>query len=489
MTVNPTTARLTRHDAADIQTTSSLPSSPPPAATAEDGPGDIAIERAEQPGSPAFSTTSTADEGGSSPILPSLPAPTFNGRTLDLLKTPPSVSGPRSVQSDTSHYYTASWGSPYQQPAAGTTQPRPYSHSLALSSEASDDSPIRHLEFHTPYLRPAPNFVPASTDLDFVSHDGLISAAVLANRARRPPTGLTEDWIRQHTGGESAERNHWLSDDEPGDSEHSSLSGSISGDSREWVEADIDPRTPTLRRFLESRQQTRSERKGHRRGPSTETLKQADFSGSSRGNMAAVAENEPEVEMGEAQSSPVKDPPPTPPPKELPEWRAAALPAVAEAPAPVPTPAPGPPRLKKKIPWKGKNIMVQLPWDDERGQKGKAPTPMNQKDVDAMVKDWEQLGYDTTGFNLGPAEPDAEEGSQGQSRGIWPYDQDMLSERAQRSYRVSIPDRRGEFLEFFLSFLHAQLFVVGLHSSALVEATLIPLHSSRWRRMLISTST
>ncbi|KAE9365485.1 hypothetical protein N431DRAFT_353655 [Stipitochalara longipes BDJ] len=158
--------------------------------------------------------------------------------------------------------------------------------------------------------------------------------------------------------------------------------------------------------------------------------------------MAAVNENDPEVEMGEAQSSPVKDAPPTPPPKELPQWRAASLPAFVEAPPAVPTPAPGPPRLKKKIPWKGKNILVLLPWDDERGQRGKAPSPLNQKDVDAMVKEWEQLGYDTTGFNLGPTSPNAEEGSQGQSRGIWPYDQDILNERAQRSYKVSIPDRR-----------------------------------------------
>jgi hypothetical protein len=467
--------RLTRHDSADIQTTSSLPLSPPPAAAAEDGPGNIDSQRAEQPGSPAFSTTSTADEGGSSPVLPPLPAPTFNGRTLDILKTPPSVSAPRSVQSDNTHYYTASWGSPYQESAVGATQPRSHSHSLTLSSEPSDDSPIRHLEFHTPYLRPAPNFVPATSDLDFVSHDGLISAAVLANRARRPPTGLTEDWIRQHTGGESAERNHWLSDDEPGDSEHSSLSGSISGDSRNWAEPNIDPRTPTPKRFLESRQNTRSERKTHRRGPSTETLKQADFSSSLGLNMAAVNENEPEVEMGEIQSSPVKDPPPTPPPKELPAWRAASLPAVVEAPAPVPTPAPGPPRLRKKIPWKGKNIMVQLPWDDERGQKGKAPTPMNQKDVDAMVKEWEQLGYDTTGFNLGPTAPDAEEGSQGQSRGIWPYDQDMWNERTQRSFRVSIPDRRGEFSCFLFRFLKASLV---FSEDVRLDLRSFPLHSS-----------
>jgi hypothetical protein len=74
---------------------------------------------------------------------------------------------------------------------------------------------------------------------------------------------------------------------------------------------------------------------------------------------------------------------------------------------------------------------------------------MKEKDVEAMLKEWEQFGYDTTGFNLGPASPGAEEGSQGQSRGVWPIAQDMLNEKAQRSFRVSIPDRRGEFWYFF----------------------------------------
>jgi hypothetical protein len=194
--------------------------------------------------------------------------------------------------------------------------------------------------------------------------------------------------------------------------------------------------------------------------------------------MAAVNEHDPEVEMGEMQSSPVKDAPPTPPPKELPQWRAASLPAFVEAPPAAPTPAPGPPRLKKKIPWKGKNIMVLLPWDDERGQKGKAPAPMNQKDVDAMVREWEQLGYDTTGFNLGPTSPDTEEGSQGQSRGIWPYDQDVLIERSERSFKVNIPDRRGEFWCFHLNLLCGSSLSkedvrMDLHSSVRIE-TILP---------------
>ncbi|KAH6718359.1 hypothetical protein BKA61DRAFT_717170 [Leptodontidium sp. MPI-SDFR-AT-0119] len=455
-------ARLTRPRPADIQTISSLQSSPPPAAAAEDGPGNSTPRenlptRAE---SPAFSTSSTAeDDEGSSPILPPLPAPTFRGRSFEpRSRTPPSGS-PGS-----SHYYTASWGSPYQQPA-GSLRTRSHGHSHTLSSEPSEDSPIRHLEFHTPFLRPAPTFTRLHADPEFVSHDGLISAAVLANRARRPATGLTEDWIRQHTGGESAERNHWLSDD-PGDSEHSSLSGSISGENRDWLGTDTDPRTPTLKTFLESRQKAHSRPvrpRGHRRQLTTDTLTQEDFAEDFLDHaipkMSLTNENDVGVEMEMNTPSPEDEMPPPPPPKE---WRAAALPAPVEAPAKVPTPAPGPPRLKKKVPWRGKNILVLLPWDDERGRKGKAPTPLTEKDMAAMLKEWEQLGYDTSGFNLGPdISSDGDEGSQGQSRSPWPLIKDLVQDRTQRNYRVSIPNRK-EWDDYVQELKEAKLRALGV---------------------------
>jgi hypothetical protein len=313
-----------------------------------------------------------------------------------------------------------------------------------LSSEPSEDSPIRHLEFHTPFLRPAPTFTRSQIEPDFVSPDGLISAAVLANRARRPAQGLTEDWIRQHTGGESGEANNWLSDD-PGDSEHSSLSGSISGEG-DYFGQEKDPRTPTLKRFLESREKRRQVAIGRKN--STETLKQEDFSDSARPTMSAS--DLIGLDMGNENSAPKDEGAPPVPPKgkELPQWRAGAGPPTGLEAPPVPaasaSPAPGPPRLKKKVPWKGKNIMVLLPWDDERGRKGKAPTPMTDKDVEAMLAEWENKGYDTTGFNLGNGEYVDGEGSQGQSRSVWPLALDVNKERDQKSFKVSIPDRRGK---------------------------------------------
>lgn len=418
--------------------------SPPPAATAEDGPGKIPSPREGQPASPAFSTSSTADEEGSSPILPPLPVPTFRGRTEQSRRTPshsPTAS---------SHYYTASWGSPYQQPPA-SIRTHSQAHSQPPSSDPSEDSPIRHLEFHTPFLRPAPTFS-RLLEPDFVTSDGLVSAAVLANRARRPAAGLTEDWIRQHTGGEAAEANHWLSDD-PGDSEHSSLSGSISG--REWLGRDDNPTTPTLKTFLQSREKARAKR-GHRRHLTTETLKQEDFSDAAIPRMSLSNVNEGGAEMElQMPTADAEQPPPLPPK----EWRAAALPTPAEPVAPI-----SPPRTKKKVPWKGKSILVLLPRDDRRGQEGHGRMPMTLKDVTAMMKEWEQLGYDTTGFNLGPESVgvvSSDEGSQGQSRSPWPLVQDMNNERRQRNFKISIPDK-SEWEAYVRELNEAKLRALGV---------------------------
>jgi hypothetical protein len=301
-------------------------------------------------------------------------------------------------------------------------------------------------------LRPAPNFTRTHTLPDFVSQDGLISAAVLANRARRPARGLTEDWIRQHTGGELTERNHWLSDD-AGDSEHSSLSGSISGEGENWLaqDSDTDPRTPTLKRFLEIREEQRLANSVHRRHTSTDTLTQADFSDLGLPSMSG--------EMGNAASAEdvatPTDERPAPPPKDN-AWPPNAIPSfgfdLAPDTAPNRSPAPAPPRLKKKVPWKGKNIMVLLPWDNQRGMSGKAPTPMQPADVEAMFEKWEQAGYDTKGFDLGQdSDYESDLGAQGQSRGIWPVATDVAQELEQRNFQISIPDRKGErfYLQHF----------------------------------------
>ncbi|KAL2017045.1 hypothetical protein VTK56DRAFT_2657 [Thermocarpiscus australiensis] len=98
------------------------------------------------------------------------------------------------------------------------------------------------------------------------------------------------------------------------------------------------------------------------------------------------------------------------------------------------------PRARKKLPWKGKNIMVLIPKDEDRGLPGKPPIPLTESDVVGMLRSWQQLGYDIDGFDLyepaealGPRE-------QSQSRGTWPDPDDMVKEREQRDWKVLLPD-------------------------------------------------
>ena len=196
--------------------------------------------------------------------------------------------------------------------------------------------------------------------------------------------------------------------------------------------------------------------------------------------MEADKEGGSEIEMDVQTQSPMEEKALPPPPTEV-TWSAAALPAPLQESnlALTPSPAPGPPRLKKKLPWKGKNIMVLLPWDDERGQKGNAPTPMTEKDVEAMLRDWEQLGYDTSGFNLGQTVTDDHEGGEGQSRSLWPTTQDVIFERHQKSFRVSIPDKRGWFSFSLQLVVYAYIGCQSCHDKRTLSKSPLPIKGER----------
>lgn len=98
------------------------------------------------------------------------------------------------------------------------------------------------------------------------------------------------------------------------------------------------------------------------------------------------------------------------------------------------------PRFKKKVPWKGKNIMILLPRDSDRGKPGHAPMPLDKNDVARVMASWEELGYSTSGFQLDDTRGFIETGNQSQSRREWPTWEDLASDRQQRHYKVTLPD-------------------------------------------------
>ncbi|KAI1502003.1 hypothetical protein F5X99DRAFT_427632 [Biscogniauxia marginata] len=425
--------------------TSSLKwSSTPPRASAQDGTG---AERSPQPSptSSTLSSASTVDDDGesASPILPPLPAPKLSARALNHLRTPPRSSPYTKAeeQGEEPQFVTTSWGSPY--PPADSNHHR----NVSFSSETSEDSPLHQLEITTPFLRPAPLILTTESEQSHSSLSG--SAAVLANRARRPLRSITEDWIRQHTTHDlGSEHRHWLSDGTD-ESEHSSLGGSVSGDDAGWYE-ETDPRTPRAPSQPAKTSVPRGKRRTPRSRSSNETLRQAILnqrvtSQSEAMEVLDVGRGSQDARSIHTESgSDVTTRTDTPVTSDKPVLNGYVQGPimVAEPPAtparPIKPTTSRTPRLKKKVPWRGKNIMVLLPRDEERGKPGKAPVPIDAASVDSMLRSWEELGYNIRGFDLDGPLDNVPECSQ--SRGAWPDPDDVQKERTQRHFQVTLPD-------------------------------------------------
>ncbi|WYZ39130.1 hypothetical protein EsH8_III_001044 [Colletotrichum jinshuiense] len=400
-------------------------SSSPPAASAQDGTGPHRPSPHSPPTSPALSSTSTAADGedlGSSPVLPSLPAPRLPDRAREILSSQPNVE-------EEERYVTASWGSPYSTEDTGLLRRQ------SIGSDQSEDSPFHHLAISTPFLRPPPTL---SFGQDDSSEPFLSAAQVLANRARRPARRLTEDWIRQHTAGENSESRHWLSDG----SENSSLSGSGSADEAVWHDKD-SLRTPKARPRIA--RDSLTEPRQPRTRSSVETLKQEDVK--PRDEIRDASMESPDLSKATLANDLLDLPAiPTTPRRSASATNGEAtktpITPMRSASARVAMKDPSmTPRLKKKVPWKGKNIMVLIPKDEERGRPGHAPKPLNQGEVDRMFRSWQELGYDISGFDL-----DAAKGTHqpptgySQSRDGWPSFEDVTRERAEHVYKVTLPD-------------------------------------------------
>ncbi|KAJ6788027.1 hypothetical protein PWT90_06222 [Aphanocladium album] len=434
-----------------VTTSSPKPStSSPPRAQALDGLGDSHTQE-QPPKSPALSTASTADGDDdadleSSPPAPELPAPKLSDRVSALLRSP--TRGSDDV------FETASWGSPYP----------PHDRNVrrkSFSSDLSEDSLIHHLDIDTPFLRPAPQ-LPQS---DVETREPLsAAAAVLANRVRRSNPGLTEDWIRAHTaaGEGNIEPRLWLSDGS--DSEHSSLSGSELA----WL-GELTPRA--VKAAKAAKKQTRHPRASD----SIETLKPSEGKNIKLGNSTSMA-SEPELMLEPAAKAPpqrdelvspsVEEGHITPPAEQAaeatsispseptePAANERATP-VPEAPATIPIPStpkrlkekplpkepPMTPRIKKKVPWKGKNIMILVPRDDDRGKPGKTPMPLGREETERMFASWKELGYSVDGFDLIVEDYQPPGTDDAQSRDCWPSAEDMITERSTGHYQVTLPD-------------------------------------------------
>lgn len=99
-------------------------------------------------------------------------------------------------------------------------------------------------------------------------------------------------------------------------------------------------------------------------------------------------------------------------------------------------------RPKKRVVGKTRTILIGLPIENEVGRTTTRESYLTPEDVYKRLEDWKNKGYNTEGFVLAPASADSSLLLNGQSRAVHPDPEDEKRERAGRTYKVSIPDRR-----------------------------------------------
>jgi hypothetical protein len=423
------------------------------------------------------------------PLLPALPL-AFGVPAGDISSSPAEHR-----DTESSLYYTASWGSPYQHPQRSVVSRSGsgHRHRGALSSDgASEGFPARRLNFDV--LRsseslqiddPLPEVQSGSRGRAFPSQNLPRSFASALSRTvgKSSIRGFTEDWIRQYLSGQhDTERGNWWSDDSAEGESEPLATKEILGvptpyDGQGWLDFDAEdhlsgePETPTLRRqtsglkVSEATQEKSYQR--HKSQKSNETLKQTDF-------WAFLHETreKPEQSNGMLASRYADSPPPTPAIKEpkLPQPVVRPSEPVGKPSSPVIVEKPLPPapkddteqvpieqnpvslvttrkatsspdlidqRPKKRVVWGNRTVLISIPRDGRRGKVGGALKPLTASEVNERLRKWEQDGFDTRGFKVWGSDD-------GQSRLIYPDPEEISSGwKMKKEWRVSIPDRRG----------------------------------------------
>ncbi|KAI9845309.1 MAG: hypothetical protein M1837_004931 [Sclerophora amabilis] len=475
---------------------------PPPASLQEgvfESPGVDSTGSEADSGSPTLTfrtpTSDNRDWTFSSPSLPSLPTDTVGTRAASSRSSPSFHPGTES-----SLYYTASWGSPYhyQSPEAGSTDTRPlrqHHHYRIISSDSLlGESPSSRL-FALSSDAAAPNLSGRQGDISSGRSSDLLPSPILTTLPQQPIRGLTEERMSQYLSGHSnSERGNWWSDDSAEGTSNSDNGKLLPASAQEkidaWSEIDEDfgggrRRTPDLLTQSNWKVATAGNSKANpKQGPrrhkskkSNETLKQTDFWRLSQQGSGfdpriesmqasiyadppspladvAHAEVTPPAPTPDAsgsvanRSSPSIDkalppPPPPPPPSQEPEPSQQESNLSTVPSRPTHRRAPTMSSSRKRVLWRGKNCVISLPVDDQRGKPGAAPVVLTPPQVKERLKSWEDLGLDTRGFGYWNqrAVVNGSEG-QGQSRSVYPDPDEVKSEGQARKPVVSIPDRR-----------------------------------------------
>ncbi|KXG46878.1 uncharacterized protein PGRI_036240 [Penicillium griseofulvum] len=354
------------------------------------------------------------------------------------------TSSPVNRKAESSIYYTTAWGSPYAAPSTRRLSVSNSQHEFTgIDDGSAPTSPVSSVANRTEFRRLS---AADENTLEPVDRD------IVPNNGDKSIREFTQDWINQYlTGQPRTERSNWLSDDSGSEAPSFITARNHFADdaSDDWLGLEDDFRsddllkTPTLSDFVGKKAAARAKvnKTLHKRA---DTLRQEDFWGFAydkdppQNNMSDL--NTPTVEV----NSPVEKPLPPPPANAMEET------AKLEEPFnPVPSKtqvsdirsATQSVRRRKKLNWRGKACIIELPHDDKRGsQPGyRLLTP---EDVQQRMQEWENKGYDVRGFTIGDSEdPSTTATLGGLSRPLYPDPYELHEISKVQPLVVNFPDR------------------------------------------------
>lgn len=318
---------------------------------------------------------------------------------------------------------------------------------------SGDSSPASSVANHTKFRRSSA----ANNDVLVHSPDRDPSAR------KKSIQDFTQDWINQYLSGQPrTERHNWLSDDSESEAPSFLTAQNQFADdtSDDWLGLEEDIRddedvlkTPTLADFVGRKAAARSKlrEKVHKRGG---TLRQEDFWGFAydqdppQHSMSDPKEPEPSVDVDTNATSPVEKPLPPPPmngpmesPTENPESPSKPDSVKRQA-SDANTSSAQTSRRRKKLNWKGKACIIELPADDKRGAEESGYSLLTPADVQQRLKMWEDEGWDVRGFSIGAEDDPLETSDLGSnSRALYPDPVEIQKDAKSQNCVIHFPDK------------------------------------------------
>ena len=420
-----------------------------------------------------------------SPSLPPLPKLPRSDRTSQAFQSPS-----RHQRSDSSTYYTAAWGSPYDLPSSSRPCFGTNYHRRRSSTITVDGSPLNSFKG-----KPIKKRVTSSVKTHTSSEEGHDSGSHLSGRlaeylnqrtpepiSRKPRYGFTQNWLRTHLNQrKNSEKGNWWSDDS-GNSDTEAVAGEaheaaidlkedLSGTSHENSLVTVPDTLSSTAGYSSikvcdcGQDVSRGVHKSnlrHKAFPSDATLKQQDFDnifGLDREHTTNIPnslirpfDKFPPARLSGSKSagSNMEDKPLPQPPLNRTASEAPTISTVGNLSESISTnqrPSISSTgsfqRPRKRVQYRGKICVIALPLESYLPVRSDARTFLKADECDSRLLQWTSRGFDVGGFDLSEHLSDGHSFTHGQSREVYPDPQVMQEERDRKTYRVVIPDKQA----------------------------------------------